>query len=104
MKREQEIYELYNSGLTYREIGEKMGLSVERVRQLRARYERYKDNEIYIFMADRFDPIFTGTVINRLAGADIRTIKGLKSVLKNGTVLGPQSAAILREALGMVEE
>ena len=101
MKREQEAYELYNSGLTYREIGEKMGLSVERARQLKAKYERYKDNEIYIFMADRFDPLFTGTVINRLSGAGIRTIKDLKSALEKGAVIGPKSAAILREALGM---
>lgn len=99
MLRDQEAYELYQTGLTYQEVGEKMGISRERARQLIVHFERYRDNEIYNFIAPRFDSAFTGTTVNRLAGANIRTIKALKQELKDNKVLGPITAEALRKAL-----
>lgn len=100
LTREQEAYELHEFGLSYRAIGEIMGVGAERIRQLTVRYARYMDNEIYTWMSARFDAKFTGPTVNRLSGADIKTMKGLEKVLeKDGAeILGPVTVNRLREA------
>lgn len=102
---EQEIYNLHESGMTYREIGEKYGISVERARQLRTRCARYKDNELYHWLAEHFtDDKFVGTVNSKAARRDVRTVSGLRSLLKDDKVLGPWTSETLRKAIKTEQE